>query len=214
MCHLQMPHAQYTQPELLHNQVVLLLWGVSQRDMEMAAKILSQICLAHESSQGTTIAVLSQREKLDMEAHFRRVLPDALRFGSRLVFRQGTCPLPCALLHPTTCKMLIPSAHSLLSTDDVFCWMKESECWIIGVGSACLSRLPACCDGSCSSRYQLKKSGCSADARLLEGTAATLYWHAGAGSPLIGEDLRMVAATSAAATIIVSDSSRRALSAA
>ena len=81
-------------------QVVLLMWGVSQRDMEMAAKILSQVCLAHRSSQGTTVAVLSQLEKFDMESHFRRVLPDAARFGCRWAFRQGK-----AFCSNVTCRM-------------------------------------------------------------------------------------------------------------
>lgn len=85
-------------------QTVLLMWGASQRDMEVAAKILSQVCLAHQGRQGTTIAVLSQLEKLEMESHFRRVLPEASRMGTRLVFRQGACPLGrCSLRVQSRC---------------------------------------------------------------------------------------------------------------
>ena len=52
-----------------------------------------QVCLAHQGRGGTTVAVLSQREKLAMEGHFRRVLPAPARLGTRLVFRQGGHPV-------------------------------------------------------------------------------------------------------------------------
>ena len=89
-------------------QVVLLMWGESQRDMEMAAKILSQVCLAYQGDRGTTVAVLSQLEKLAMESHFRRVLPDASRLGSRPVFRQGVRPCACGRVCVRDCHWTMP----------------------------------------------------------------------------------------------------------
>ena len=40
---------------------------------------------------------MSQRPKLDMEETFRRIIPDAARFGTKFVFRQGSPLVPDAL---------------------------------------------------------------------------------------------------------------------
>ncbi|KAK9800732.1 hypothetical protein WJX73_002178 [Symbiochloris irregularis] len=89
-------------PVITSGHTVLLMWGASQRDIEMTAKILSQVCLAHQGGGGTTVAVLSQRAKLEMEQLFRRVLPTHARLGTRLVFRQGS-PLVGEDLHMVAC---------------------------------------------------------------------------------------------------------------
>ena len=40
------------------------------------------------------VVVLSQRPKLEMEATFRRIIPDEQRFGTRFVFREGSAIIP------------------------------------------------------------------------------------------------------------------------
>lgn len=44
--------------------VVVLLWGSSQRDVSKLETVVRQLCAAYRGSGGTTIAVLSCREKL------------------------------------------------------------------------------------------------------------------------------------------------------
>lgn len=56
-----------------------------------------QVCLAYRGDQkpgGRCAVVLCQREKLNMEAEFRRVIPEDRRFGTRFVFRQGLPLIP------------------------------------------------------------------------------------------------------------------------
>lgn len=59
--------------------------------------ISSQVCLAYRcegSKRSRCAVVLCQREKLQMEAEFRRVIPEARRCGTRFVFRQGLPLIP------------------------------------------------------------------------------------------------------------------------
>lgn len=49
-----------------------------------------QLCSAYRSEGGVTIVVMTQKEKLDMEATFSRIIPEEARFGSKFVFRQVT----------------------------------------------------------------------------------------------------------------------------
>ena len=37
---------------------------------------------------------MTTREKLEMEATFRRVIPESKRLGTQFVFRQGSCLVP------------------------------------------------------------------------------------------------------------------------
>lgn len=45
--------------------------------------------LAYRGDGGRVIVVLSKREKLEMEAMFRRTIPEDARYGSTFVFRQA-----------------------------------------------------------------------------------------------------------------------------
>lgn len=40
------------------------------------------------------MVVMSQQPKLEMEATFRRIIPDEQRFGTRFVFREGSALIP------------------------------------------------------------------------------------------------------------------------
>ena len=52
-------------------QIVVLTWGSSQRDLEAVERILSQVCQAYRKDGGKVVVVISQREKLEMEAMYR-----------------------------------------------------------------------------------------------------------------------------------------------
>ena len=80
-------------PPCSGGQVLILAWCANQRCLEVVWKIASQLCLAYRCEGGRTLVVLCEREKLEMEQLFRRVLPDAERYGSRFVFRQVPPPL-------------------------------------------------------------------------------------------------------------------------
>ena len=54
-------------------QYLVLGWAVAQRDLEVIIKVVGQLCSSARSQGGTTIVVLTQREKLDMEELFRLV---------------------------------------------------------------------------------------------------------------------------------------------
>ncbi len=71
-------------------QMLLLGWCASQRDLEVIRKILQQVCAAYGPEGGTTVVVLTQRSKLEMEATFGHSIPEARRQGSRFIFRQGS----------------------------------------------------------------------------------------------------------------------------
>lgn len=53
-----------------------------------------QLCLAYKNDGGRVIVVMTTREKLEMEATFRRVIPESKRLGTQFVFRQGSCLVP------------------------------------------------------------------------------------------------------------------------
>jgi hypothetical protein len=75
-------------------QVLILSWCVSQRDLEVVRKVLSQLCLAYRAEGGTTVVVMSQRSKLEMESMATRDIPPAARYGTSIVFRQGSPLVP------------------------------------------------------------------------------------------------------------------------
>ncbi len=52
----------------------------------------AQLSLAYRGDGGRVIVVLSKREKLEMEAMFRRTIPEEARYGSTFVFRQVRGP--------------------------------------------------------------------------------------------------------------------------
>ena len=107
--------------------------------------VVLQVCQAYAADGGRVVVVMTQREKIGMEALFRRIIPPHKRCGCNFVFRQV-----------------------IFSSPDPSC-----SC---GFSMPSLSRAHA--------------------------------WLLSQGSPLVPADLKMVAAYSAAATVIVSDSSR------
>ena len=56
--------------------------------------MLLQACLAYRNDGGRVMVVMSQRSKLEMEASFRRNLPEDQRHKSQFVFRQGSPLVP------------------------------------------------------------------------------------------------------------------------
>lgn len=68
-CHAELCRA------VLCSQYLVLGWGVSQGDEEVIIKLVSQLCCAARSEGGTTIVVLTQKEKLEMEELFRSGAP-------------------------------------------------------------------------------------------------------------------------------------------
>ena len=76
----------------------LIGWGESARDIGQCTRIVKEICASQRHRNGTTIAVLvANREKLEMESIFRQTVPEEQRYGSRLVFRQGSPLDPSSL---------------------------------------------------------------------------------------------------------------------
>lgn len=55
---------------------------------------LPQLCQAYRNDGGRVIVVMTRKPKLELEATFRRIIPDVLRFGSTFVFRQGYVLVP------------------------------------------------------------------------------------------------------------------------
>lgn len=55
----------------LSSQYLVLGWCKSQRDLEVVMKVLSQVCQAYRMDGGTTVVVMTQRAKLEMEQTFR-----------------------------------------------------------------------------------------------------------------------------------------------
>ncbi|WIA29180.1 hypothetical protein OEZ86_011691 [Tetradesmus obliquus] len=76
---------------------LILGWCVSQRDLEVVRKMLQQICVAYAPEGGTKVVVLTQRSKLEMEGIFWRCLPADKRYGTCLIFRQGSPLVPSDL---------------------------------------------------------------------------------------------------------------------
>lgn len=66
--------------------------------------LCDQACLAYRADGGRVVVVLSSRDKLVMEAMFRRTIPEAARYGSTFVFRQvwpSNTPNPSPVMVPT-----------------------------------------------------------------------------------------------------------------
>ncbi len=122
------------------------------------------------------IVVMTQREKIAMEALFRRTIPPHKRDGSHFVFRQVLFipqPILCyPSYHPM--RLLVGSSPSL-SFQAISAWHGSNK----EVG-----RQPGARGSKDASLFTLQ------------------------GSPLVPADLKMVSASSAAATVIVSDTSR------
>ncbi|KAK9810370.1 hypothetical protein WJX72_009592 [[Myrmecia] bisecta] len=76
------------------DHVLVLGWCNNQQDLEVVWKVLAQVCLAYKNDGGRCIVVLTKRDKLQMEATFRRIIPDPQRFGTSFVFRQGSPLVP------------------------------------------------------------------------------------------------------------------------
>ena len=58
---------------------------------------MGQMCQAYRADGGRTVVVLSSRPKVEMEATFRRIIPEERRFGSQFVFRTGSPLVPADL---------------------------------------------------------------------------------------------------------------------
>lgn len=102
------------------DHLLILSWCKSQRDVEMVRKVLEQYCLAHKPTGGTTIVVMTQRQKLEMEALLWRCLPAAKRFGTKIVIRQGSPLIPSDLKMVAACQAastIIVSDHSRSPTE-------------------------------------------------------------------------------------------------
>ena len=50
--------------------------------------------LAYRNGEAKVVVVMTQQPKLEMEATFRRIIPEEQRFGSKFVFRQGSAIIP------------------------------------------------------------------------------------------------------------------------
>eukprot|EP00891_Asterochloris_glomerata_P004631 jgi/Astpho2/4631/Aster-x0209 len=74
--------------------ILVLGYGENQRDEEVIWKVLSQVCLAYRNGEAKVVVVLCQREKLEMETTFRRIIPESQRFSTQFVFRQGSPLVP------------------------------------------------------------------------------------------------------------------------
>mmetsp|Transcript_13718 Transcript_13718/g.38824 ORF Transcript_13718/g.38824 Transcript_13718/m.38824 type:complete len:1022 (+) Transcript_13718:260-3325(+) len=74
--------------------MLLLAWLDSELSLSAVWRILEQLCLRHRSSGGTVVVILCNKSKIQMEALFRQILPEDQRFGSTLVFRQGSPLVP------------------------------------------------------------------------------------------------------------------------
>lgn len=57
-----------------HPQLVVLMWGTSQRDVEVTQTILQQACVAFAAEGGRAVVVLSHRPKVEMEEFFMYVV--------------------------------------------------------------------------------------------------------------------------------------------
>ncbi|KIY99118.1 hypothetical protein MNEG_8845, partial [Monoraphidium neglectum] len=77
-----------------HGHILILSWCTSQRDLEVVRKVLAQACLAFRPEGGTTVVVMSQRSKLEMESLAARDIPPSARHGTKIVFRQGSPLVP------------------------------------------------------------------------------------------------------------------------
>eukprot|EP00892_Ulva_mutabilis_P004075 jgi/Ulvmu1/2039/UM120_0035.1 len=81
---------------LENGHFLLLAFGRSPRDREMLLTVTRQICHAYKDVGGTTVVILTETPKLEIQRWFSTMLEDTL--GSRLVFRQGN-PLILPDLH-------------------------------------------------------------------------------------------------------------------
>ena len=54
-------------------QILVATWCENERDLEIVWKMLTQLTAAYQPLGGRCVVILSAREKLDMEALFRRV---------------------------------------------------------------------------------------------------------------------------------------------
>ncbi|CAG9465137.1 unnamed protein product [Pedinophyceae sp. YPF-701] len=96
----------------------------SQIDIAMLYKLLVELCLAYRATGGRPIVVLSHKPKLEIEQQFDSILPQASRFGSTLVFRQGN-PLITGDLHRVAAQgagcivVLGDSSRSALESDSM-----------------------------------------------------------------------------------------------
>lgn len=77
----------------------------NQQRSDLKLPVRAQLSLAYRGDGGRVIVVLSKREKLEMEAMFRRTIPEEARYGSTFVFRQARSPsLPQATCN--RCKII------------------------------------------------------------------------------------------------------------
>ena len=106
---------------------VVLAWGKSARDLSQGATVLRQLCAASAVSGGATIVFLSaHREKLELEEIFRDAVPQHERFGSQIVFRQGS-PLDPGALGMVSCT----NARSVIILGDYSMPVEDSDSQVL-----------------------------------------------------------------------------------
>ena len=135
------------------------------------------------------MVVMTQRDKIGMEALFRRVIPPHKRHGSQFVFRQARSAAQLAPVH------VLP-AHA----DN--CLKCQSCSSTLAVNVVAAGRLVPAYNSNAvymTGEKEMERELCK------KGIKQGLHAQ---GSPLVPADLKMVSASSAGATVIVSDTSR------
>ena len=94
---------------LCHAKLTCQKRGHVRYDAPSMRLSMIQACHAYASEGGRIIVVMTQRDKIGMEALFRRVLPPHKRLGSQFVFRQARAAN-------------ILAHHVLLNWPTSFCW--------------------------------------------------------------------------------------------
>lgn len=71
-------------------------WSMKRKQGGYITKcgVCMQLCLAYRTDGGRIIVVLSKVPKTEMEATFKVIIPEAQRYGTTFVFRQGNPLLP------------------------------------------------------------------------------------------------------------------------
>ncbi|KAI7839331.1 hypothetical protein COHA_006922 [Chlorella ohadii] len=111
----------------LIEQVVVLAWCESSRDIAQLTRILSQLCAANRRENGGVVVVLCQhRGKLEMEQMFREAVPEERRYGTRFVFRQGSP------LDPVSLKMVAaPDSRRIIVCSDYIKSSKDADASVL-----------------------------------------------------------------------------------
>ncbi|GAB4820155.1 hypothetical protein N2152v2_007201 [Parachlorella kessleri] len=99
--------------------IVVLSWCQSAYDLSQLTRILGQVCHANGDSQGGAVV---EREKLELEAIFRKAIPDSVRSNTKIVFRQGSPLDPDSLR-----KVAVAKARAVIIMADASRSAQESD---------------------------------------------------------------------------------------